>query len=75
MMHTHTDDQTPAVKVKLDPVAEAAEAAANAAAAAARKEMLSTIERSKEEILARMEKTDAAIASLEREIEEVGPSE
>ena len=37
--------------MKLDPVAEAAEAAANAAAAAARKEMLSTIERSKEEIL------------------------
>jgi hypothetical protein len=52
----------------LDPVSRAAAAAAAAGEQAARREMLESIERSKAEILEKMEKTDAAIASLERDI-------
>ena len=54
----------------LDPVARAAAAAAAKAEAEARRELLSGIEKTKAGILEAMEKTDAAIASLEREIAE-----
>ena len=54
----------------LDPVARAAAAAAAKAEAEARRELLSGIEKTKAGILEEMEKTDAAIASLEREIAE-----
>jgi hypothetical protein len=58
------------LKPPLDLVARAAAAAATAAEQAARIELLESIELAKAEILDRMEKTDAAIASLEREIAE-----